>query len=466
MQTNLQEILMCPICGKKSIQLDKLQCKTCKSFFFELNGIPCLFPSGIKQLQLWNHLLAKFIEEGSNITNALTEELNKHGISSVTKQRLAATLNIHNISHDYLVKTLQQVGLHPKNNADYKDYSTKVFSKYHQLPLRDWAWFSESAVRFSYGDLLHDENQLALNHIIKLLNTVKNKAQVNCRTLVIGAGAGRLSWDIHCLMQPSMTIAMDFNPLLSYLSKSLIRDKNTVKWHEKIDFPFEQLPTFHEWQLKCPETNAELHQSWIPILADAYAMPFVPHTFDYVVTPWFIDVMSIDCKKLIFLIDKMLKPSGYWINYGPFLYNEKIPESEKYTSEEIKELLRLSHFQVISEATFQTPYSCSPLNKCGRIEQVWGMVAQSPSDRTHMKGQFQSFEPIHSQQPPPWFVMPHLPIPRLMSTKIIPEALTNIAELIDGTRSVNEIAALLASHLPEGYNSEDVLYDFLLEYFF
>lgn len=88
--------------------------------------------------------------------------------------------------------------------------------------------------------------------------------------------------------------------------------------------------------IEMPRDQSELHQPWMPVLADAWAMPFASHTFDYVITPWFRDVMNRDCKKLIFLIDKMLKPNGYWVNYGPFLYNENLPESEKYTSEEIK----------------------------------------------------------------------------------------------------------------------------------
>lgn len=465
MQEKLQKILACPVCTEKNIELDKLTCSSCKTAFFELNGIPCFFPSATSQLQLWNHLLALFIEEGSNTAKILKEELNKKNISSLTTQRLSATLDIHNTSHAHLVKILQQAGLQPKLNADYKNYSTKVFSKYHELPLRDWAWFSEPAGKFSYGDSLHDENRLALNHITDLINSIKNKERSECRILVIGAGAGRLSWDLHCVLQPYVTIAMDFNPLLSFLSKSLINDNNIIEWHEKIDFPQQQLPHLHKWQLKCPKSEPQLHQSWIPILADAWAMPFAPHSFDYVITPWFVDVMNRDCKQLIAQLDKMLKPNGYWINYGPFLYNENLPVSEKYTSEEIKELLMLSNFTVINEVTTQIPYSCSPLNKCGRIEQVWGMISQSPPDRKHMETSSLFAGPINPQHPPPWLVMPHLPIPPLVSTCEIPEALTNIANLIDGKRSINEIVTLLAPLLPEGYSGEDVFYDFLYEYF-
>jgi len=406
-----------------------------------------------------------FIEEGSNTAKTLTEELNKKNISSLTKQRLSNTLKIHNASHAHLVKLLQQAGLKPQFNDDYKNYSTKVFSKYHELPLKDWAWFSEPAGRFSYGDSLHDENRLAMDHITNLINSVRNDEQKECRILVIGAGAGRLSWDLHCALRPSMTIAMDFNPLLSFLSKSLINDGNTIEWHEKIDFPQQQLPQLHKWQLKCPKSGPQLHQSWIPILADAWAMPFVPHSFDYVITPWFIDVMNQDCKRLIAQLDKMLKPGGFWVNYGPFLYNENLVDSAKYTSEEIKELLTLSHFTFINETTTQTPYSCSPVNKCGRIEQVWGMISRSPPDRKHMESISSFVGPIDSQQRPPWLVMPHLPIPLLMSTCAIPEALTNIANLIDGKRSINEIVTLLAPLLPDGYSGEDIFYDFLYEYF-
>lgn len=235
MRENIQNILACPVCGETKIRLTKYKCDSCGSSFFELNGIPCFFPSGGNQLQLWNHLLATFIEEGEATRNELEAEINKRTISSLTKQRLKATLHIHNESHTHLVKILRQAGLQPHINPSYQHYSTKVFSKYHELALRDWAWFDRQETNFSYGDRLHDENQIALNTILKVMkSTEQKKRRISSRILVIGAGAGRLSWDLHCALQPSMTIALDFNPLLSYVSKSLVRDKKNLNGMKKL----------------------------------------------------------------------------------------------------------------------------------------------------------------------------------------------------------------------------------------
>src|SRR5690606_32887966 len=53
------------------------------------------------------------------------------------------------------------------------------------------------------------------------------------RTLVLGAGAGRLAYDIHTQLAPDTTVALDFNPLLMIIARRVTQGENV----ELYEFP-------------------------------------------------------------------------------------------------------------------------------------------------------------------------------------------------------------------------------------
>src|SRR5690606_32530422 len=67
---------------------------------------------------------------------------------------------------------------------------------YYPIVHRDWAWDG-------------DENAVSLDLVRDALD-----GRAPGRTLVLGAGAGRLAYDVHRHLAPAATIALDFNPLL------------------------------------------------------------------------------------------------------------------------------------------------------------------------------------------------------------------------------------------------------------
>ncbi len=463
MSQQFWNLIACPVCGTSgSIKNShSICCQICNTKFFSLGDIPCLFPSGIHQRDLWNHLLAALIEQGDQSAKALNVELLKPGLSHLTYERLKNALHRHNLTQMAIHDVLQTSGLQAVKNVKYEQYSMKPFLDYYHLMLRDWGWHSSDA--WQNENLECDENRIALNNILHLMKPVFSDGYQPKRILFIGAGAARLSWDFHCSLKPDITVALDLNPLLLSVGSRLIKNNDVLFGYETNRENGSSGFDFKQWQLSCPKEEQHLHDTWFPLLADAIAMPFVAQSFDLVITPWVIDVIKHDCKDLIANVEKFLAPGGHWLNYGPFLYSNDFTESCKYSSFEIKEFLQLSRFSIVTEEFFVVPYSCSPLTNSGRIERVWGALAKSSSCREHLNDGGTHTGVIDRNCLPAWIIMPHLPIPRFTTDGLFPAELENIVQLIDGKNSINDLKSYITPYLPEGYQAKDVIYKLLFD---
>lgn len=478
MSENFWNLLSCPICSKtESIKnSDAIICQSCDNKFFRLGNIPCLFTSGNHQKDLWNHLLGVLVEHDKKSVAIINSELSKPGLSTLTRERLEGTLEFYALISKNVVEFLQSCGLQAIKNSLYDEYSTCSFWSYYELILRDWCWgFPPCAkdqkttadetkpAEKTSGRFAEDENSIALNNVLQLMQPALSKGFKPSRILFIGAGAARLSWDLHCALKPELTVAMDFNPLLLSVASHLIKDDGKLHFYER-NLKDGKDTSFYRWPLHCPAGDKQLRDTWFPLLADARSTPFAAQSFDLVVTPWFIDVMKRDCKEFIALVEKLLVPGGQWLNYGPSLYGDNVPENLKYTTAELKNFLSLAKFSIVNESFFQVPYLCSPLTSSGRIERVWGALAQSSVSRTHLDdgGVYDGF--INQECLPAWMVMPHLPIPRLVKPGLFPPELTDITCLIDGKNSINDLKSCIGQHLPEGYNAEHLVYQLFFDY--
>ena len=464
MSKQLWDLIVCPACGMSgSIKHSpSLTCQNCSSDFFWLGNIPCLFPSGRRQQDLWNHLFAALIDEGQQAAAALNVELASPDVSALTVERLKNTLHLHWLTQEAMVELLQTSGFRPVKNVAYDQYSMNSFLIYYHLMLRDWGWDSSAA--WQREDRKFDENRVALENVLQVLNPILSVSERPSRVLFIGAGAGRLSWDVHCVLKPEMTVALDFNPLLVSVGARLIRNGETLYAYERNQEHGGDGSAFFQWPLTCSEGEPHLRDTWFPMLADAWTMPFAAQSFDLIVTPWFIDVMHRDCKDLIAVVEKLLIPGGHWLNYGPFLYGNDFSERCKYTSTELKDFLQLAQFSIVNEQFFQVPYNFSPLTNSGRVERVWGALAKSSLSRSHLDDAGAYDRVIDQHVLPAWMVLPHLPIPRLTKPGLFPAELINVTQFINGKNSINDIKSYIAPHLPSGIDAGDIIYQLLLDY--
>ena len=461
MHQSLVEILRCPRCKAiDEVDTENLRCNRCGAEFFELNGVPCWFPSGTVQKALWDDLLAKFIAENDKSQEVSAASLEDLSLTPTTRLRLEKMQQVRLASQQNMITLLKDAGLTPKLRKEFEKFDTKGFVQYFELLLRDWGWHSLEDSSGSYREF-QNENAMALETVLTVLNEAGVSGPQSI--LVIGSGAGRLSWDLHCHFSPAMTVALDFNPLLSQVAKRVVKDGDTLEFSEARLYPHEGLPEEYRWQLKVPEGQESLRDSWHVFSADAWTMPFKEQSFDLVITPWFLDINGQDCRDLIAVVERVLKPSGSWLNFGPFLYQNEAPQSEKYTPQEIREFLSLTKFEMLAERFALLPYLHSPLVQRGRTEECWCFLARSSNSREHLQFGGECNEKFDFASPPAWFVMPHLPMPKIKEG-MFPQQFQNIVRYIDGTRSINQLAEILASSMPDGHDPYDFVYSLLGEY--
>lgn len=462
MHPMLGDIVVCPRCRTpaSSAYIDTGDaCAVCANHSFGLGEVPCWFPSGTLQRDLWEDLFAKFLEQASESREHHLVELDQPNLSSQTRQRLTTMLEMRMATADRIAELLRIAGVQPRKHARFASYTPESFVQYYELMLRDWAWHSLGEDTYR---TYQDENRESLDAVTRVLDAAGKRSFG--RVLVLGSGAGRLSWDLHLTLNPQLTVALDQHPLLIFLSDFLIKQGGSLSLFDTRKLPQQGLPKIHEWVLKCAEGTPAQRESWIAVAADAWHLPFAEQSFDLVVTPWFLDITGKDAKSLMALVERALKPGGCWLNHGPLLYSDTLPESQRYTFAELRELLALSRFHLQAETFSLSSYTHSPLSQRGRLEEVWTFVARSAADRQHLQNGGIWSDSVTSANPPPWLVLPHLPVPKLTKPGLLPPELDNITRLIDGTRSIEQLADVLAPKLPESHDPLEFVYGFFAEY--
>ncbi len=462
MTATLDTIMACPKCGSDSetgLNVPQLSCTTCNTRFFALDGMNCWFAAGLAQKYLWEDLLAKFLDLSVAADKSHLASLAGPGQLPLTRKKLQRRHEVSAASRNAVVKLLRQAGLRPARRQEFADFSPQGLSQYFELMLRDWGWQPLGEAGYRVYD---DENRLTFNNILPALASAGDVSINNI--LVIGSGAGRLSWDLHCHLSPQNTVALDRHPLLAYLSKRMIKDQASIELPEMRLYPHHEPGGTHVWQLSCPGAEPALHESWNVIAGDAWSAPFRPASFDMIVTPWFMDINGRDARDLIALVERLLRPGGVWLNHGPFLYPDDLPEACKYTPQELRKLLSMAGYTLEFDRFALEPYTWSPLNQRGRTEEVWTFLARAAADRSHLQSAAIPEGRYPRDNPPAWLVLPHLPVPAFCDSRHFPDSLGNIVQLFDGSRSINDIADIIAPNVPDNHDPRQFLYDLFNEY--
>jgi hypothetical protein len=438
-------------------------CDACGQTFFDLNGLPCWFDIGLAQRHHWETLYTMAMAQGQiNLQRSQALKLGDLLPSSVARTQHTANLNKGII--DSLDGLLSQLGLNKSLNAEFAHQDPSRFFAYFELLLRDWAW--DGAVHQD-----NSENARELDRLGAALEAAgSSDRRSNDRpaqslevrppqlgeTWIIGAGAGRLSYDFHLRFKPANTLALDISPLLIGCAYRLVVQQQPWQLPELHSGPQQGYPLAKIWPMNTPKYPEGAIDNWFPLVGNAWHPPFKKHSFDAVVTPWFMDVNGRDVRELIGLVQNYLKPGGLWLNTGPLLYGADIAESCRYCHEEILELLALAGFTVVYHHTSQSAYLETPLSAQKRIEQIWTFAAFAPHQFPHR---------YPMCQPPAWIVLPHLPIPAgiVLNTQSNP-VLEHLAAQVNGTNTINDIAKLMRPNLAEGKDALDIVRSAFLEY--
>ena len=185
------------------------------------------------------------------------------------------------------------------------------------------------------------------------------------RTLVQGAGAGRLAYDLHAAGDAPLTVATDFNPLLLFAAREMFAGRAV----ELYEFPIAPRRIEDHAVLRRLSSPAPARAGLVLVAADALQPPFADGAFDTVVTPWFIDIIGEPFARVAARINLLLKPGGRWINFGSLAF-ARAAHAERVSLEEVTELLPQCGFADFTAREGSMPYMRSPASRHARLEST------------------------------------------------------------------------------------------------
>ena len=422
--TELHALLACPRCDKSPLEHDEVRyhCKACKVDFPTIDGIPWMFAEPGATLGEWRGRLQFALQSLGHEIAGLDQELKSKDLSALARRRVERYRKCVDSHRRKLQKLLRPVDVQSLqgNYESYLALRTRLptdqgLNTYYANIHRDWAW----------GD---EENEASLKQVQAVLHDHAELGNV----LVLGAGAGRLAYDIHTHFDCTTTVAVDFNPLLILVAKAVTSGEKLNLY----EFPIAPLALEDDAVLRKLAAPEPVDDAFHLVLADALRPPFPDGSFDTVVTPWLIDIISEDVSVFSARINRLLKPEGRWVNFGSLAFASP-KKSQCYSPEEVKAIVAENGFSdpYVSQATI--PYMCSPASRHGRRERVFTFSTYKERDAN---------KPERHKALPDWIVTGDEPVPataafrqQAMTTQIY----SFIMSLIDGKRSIKEMAAVL-----------------------
>jgi ubiquinone/menaquinone biosynthesis C-methylase UbiE/uncharacterized protein YbaR (Trm112 family) len=424
MSSAIAQIFACPRCDKSPLEPADggLRCTACKVDFPSIDGIPWMFADPEASLGEWRNRLQMALQQLSHEIAGLDTELKDTGLRQLTRRRVERYKKALDSHRRNLQKLLQPVDVQSMSGS-YESYlalrtrlpSDQGLNTYYANIHRDWCW----------GD---EENDASLRQIQAV---AQDSADLG-NTLVLGAGAGRLAYDIHRAFNCPSTVALDFNPMLLLVAKKVAAGEQ-LKMHE---FPIAPRSLEDDAVLRTLSAPEIAGDGFELVLGDALRPPFAAGSFDTVVTPWLIDIITEDLSVFAARINKLLKKEGRWINFGSLAFHAP-GRAERYSPEETKAIVAESGFSdpYVSEATI--PYMCSPASRHARQERVFTFSAWKERKVDN---------PARHRALPDWIVTGKEAVPLLQSFRT--QAMTTqiysfMMSLVDGKRSIEEMAVVL-----------------------
>ncbi len=365
-----------------------------------------------------HHLLTHYAGEAARQRSALDGQ----GPGSLTRARVehvAAALDDQASRIRELMKPLG-IDRRAEAHAVHVALATELplnqgLSTYYPNLHRDWCW----------GDA---ENRAGLESVLGILPPEAAPG----RLLVLGAGAGRLAYDLHQALKPRLTVALDFNPLFLLAASRILAGPPL----ELYEFPIAPRTIADHAVLRRHAAPGPPDAGLEWVLADASAPPFLPGQFDLVLTPWFIDVAAEPVTRLLPRINALLAPGGRWINHGSLAFADATPADALSLEELLASLPQAGFGRPVAQEARQ-PYLASPASRHARQESVITFCALKETEAA---------PPPPGREIPEWIRRAELPVPALpqfraqaLSTRVYAFLLA----MIDGGRSIRDMARLM-----------------------
>ena len=353
----LATLLACPRCELLLRQLPdgSFGCTGCGTKFPVLDGVPCLFPEPVATLAEWRQRLQFALEKLTHDAASLQQELQNARLRPLTRERLTLQSRAFSDQARRLANLLAPLGLHNAQAgiATHLALQTRLpadqgLTTYYANVHRDWAWGSQ-------------ENEQALD----LVSSALGEAGAADNLVILGSGAGRLAYDLHQQLRPALTLALDFNPLLTLVASRATSGRGTELW----EFPIAPRAIGDHAVLRTLVAPEPAREGFQLLLADALRPPLAAGSVDLLVTPWVVDILPEDFHHFAARVNGLLRPGGRWVSFGSLAFSQ--PEAAaRYSLEEALAIVMDSGFAEPQVREDEIPYMCSPLSRHGRRELV------------------------------------------------------------------------------------------------
>jgi hypothetical protein len=351
----LCEQVTCARCGGPvDPRAPAIACARCGQSYPRVGSIPVLLPRPEAHLALWRQQLALVIAQGERTLGTLGSEAEACGRVPATKARLFALAEgVRDQAREIARLLGPALGEASAVDPPALPPGAAAPLQYLHYLYRDWGWNAG----------IHGENQRSLEAV----REVMSEGPLG-RTLVVGAGACRLAYDLHRLCGATETVVIDVDPFLFVVAEAVVRGAS-IELTESTANIQETARAAIRWKLAAPAGPLDERRFHF-FFANGLAPPFADGTFDTVVTPWFIDQIPPDLPAFLATIARVLGLGGRWINQGPLLYPPDASLGRRFSREELFELASRAGFRISCWAGESRPYLVSPLNGRGKVEWV------------------------------------------------------------------------------------------------
>lgn len=417
----LLPLLACPSCRAPLVAGESLACGRCSLRFPVVDGLPWLFPQPEAALADWRGRLRLLLLHLEREAGLHRDALARPGLHELTRARLALLAAATADHAARLGRLLAPLGVDARQER-YEVHlalGTRLplsqgLTSYYANLHRDWAWGAA-------------ENAAALAEVSAAL-AAGGPPQ---RLLVLGAGGGRLAYDLHQALPTTLTVALDFNPLLAGVGRRAAAGEAI----ELYEFPIAPRSIDEHAVLRRLAAPAPARPGLEFVLADGLAAPVADGAFDVVLTPWFVDIVPDDLPRLMARVNRLLSPGGRWVFFGSLAWADRPPEC-CYSLEELLALAPEAGFEPGPAHEVALPYMRSPASRHARVETTISFAATRRSAVAR--------PPAPAR--PDWLERTDLPVPALpafreqsLSTRVY----AFIMAMIDGRRSIRDMARLM-----------------------
>lgn len=320
-----------------------------------VGGIPIALPDARALVAGWARDLAALLGQYQRERDTLVRA-RVGAPSTVDDRRLQAMIDGYEHQHRALARLFVEAGIAPAAAPPLPSGTiSPLLSGWRQL-LRDWAWddrSDEAAIGVAaVADALVGAGITALGDLV-----------------VLGAGAGRMPYELHVAFAARSSILLDVNPIPALVGRRVIAGERV----ELVEFPSTPLApedAATTWVLH--RRGPAVHDLRF-VFDDARAPTLPDAACDTLLTCWYIDQVDQRLPELVALARRLLRPGGLWINTGPLVYRRRAIV-DRLTLPEVLATVAAHGFATLHTASASRRFLCSPVAGDGRIERVHTML--------------------------------------------------------------------------------------------